>query len=182
MYNVRLCCVCCRPVLLYFGTSPTWQVYSFVSWATIKVVIMDNSCNPLTIMPVYNFRRINISLFLNPFNMKNSTKVLFCPVIPDIRKIITVKVPRSIVLITILLRWTCVWSIGGMILTGKLKYLEKSQSVSICPPHVSHGLVWYRTWASAASGWRHKAWASLKDEKEKFLNTAHPYLWRSITF
>jgi hypothetical protein len=107
MYKVRLCYICCTRIL-HFGTSKTWQVNSFLSWATIKVMIFENACNPLTIMLVYNFLSVNdISLF-ETLMINNSVKVLFCPVHPDIRKIITLKVPRPIALITVVFRW-CVW-------------------------------------------------------------------------
>jgi len=36
-------------------------------------------------------------------------------------------------------KWRCVWSIGGMILTGETKVLNQ------CPPQISHGLGWDRT-------------------------------------
>jgi len=46
-----------------------------------------------------------------------------------------------------------IWSIGGMILTGKNKVLEeKPVPVSICPPQIQHGLAWGRTQDSMMTG------------------------------
>jgi hypothetical protein len=41
-----------------------------------------------------------------------------------------------------------IWCTGGMILTGKMKWLrEKPVPVPLCPPQIPHGLPWEWTWA-----------------------------------
>jgi hypothetical protein len=59
-----------------------------------------------------------------------------------------------------------VWSIGGMILTGKTEVLgEKPVTVPLCQPQISQVLALHRTRTSAVWGWRLTAWAMIRSLK-----------------
>ena len=67
------------------------------------------------------------------------------------------KVPRlrPVVLLVRTRRWRWVWSIDGMILTGKNRSLGESPvPVPLCPLQISHRLLRDRIWASAVKGRR----------------------------
>jgi hypothetical protein len=56
--------------------------------------------------------------------------------------------------------YECVWSIGGMTLTGKTEVLgEKRVTVPLGPSQISHELTWDRTRTSVVRGRRLTAWA-----------------------
>ena len=125
----------CSTRILHFRTTQTWLVNSFLSWATIKLMTVETAYNPLTIMPVYIFRSVNDIGRFSLLMMNNSVKVLFCPLPPDIRKVITLKVPRPIAQITVILRWRD-YGIGGMMTRNEVLQEKKSQCQFV--HHKSH--------------------------------------------
>jgi len=47
----------------------------------------------------------------------------------------------------------CVWSVGGMILSGETEVLgNKPVPLQLCPPQILHILAWLWTWASTVTG------------------------------
>jgi hypothetical protein len=68
--------------------------------------------------------------------------------------------------------WLIQWRNSGMILKSKTKVLgEKFVRVSLCPPWISHGLAWYRSWSCAVRSWRLTAWALVW--QYNYINTFH---------
>lgn len=128
-------------------------------------MIFENACNPLTITPVYNFRSVNdISLF-QPLMINDSVKILFCPVHPDIRKIITLKVPRPIGLTTIVFRW-CVWYWWN---DDRKTEVLGDKTVPIRPPQISprrpvSNLRLHVEWLARNSVNRFKGWRINKNK------------------
>lgn len=91
-----------------------------------------------------------------PFKFDKNVKVLFYPMLHDVRRSTAFwKVPRlhPFVFLTRLTgRWRCLWSNGGIILRWEdWSYWEEGGDIfhCHCPLQVSYGLACDRTWVSA---------------------------------
>jgi hypothetical protein len=68
--------------------------------------------------------------------------------------------------------WLIQWRNSGMILKSKTKVLgEKFVRVPLCPPWISRGLAWYRSWSCTVWSWRLTAWALVR--QSNYINTFH---------